>query len=523
MKPRPMRQYRLRYQHLKKKKKKKKLGFRHRRPCSPIPRRSGRSAGSAVSFSIFRRMRLINVSTLRSLTDESSLSRRAESSASRLKTMPGVRGEQMQQIELAPRELDPDRRCSTRAAPDRSQRAHSATTRPVATRRRSLGEPRAPDQRADAGDQFADAERLRQIVVGAGLQTEHLVGLFAPRRQQQHRHVGVGGSRRIALQSVRPSRPGSIRSRTTRSTGLGRKRSEHPRHRRRRGVAAFEAEVQLDQLADVRLVLDEQHAPRRFARARAPPRPLVCRLIQVSLAAAWFWPAIVFSHLCHGRATGLPSKESDWRLRHPQLRVTIAEDNHADTNDKASHGCVSSSLSDRRHALARPGDGGGRRGGPGSARLPPRGPALGPRARAPAARARTDRRAARAGERPSFRSHKDEFQAIGERMKTARPAQGRGHRNACRWRGRSPRAPDSLAAVEADAAVLRAKVHAAVFQVLTPEQQEKAKTLKAEREKRRSRARTDPAAPGGSRTAGGRLQRSRRSGHRAAGGPASFN
>ena len=38
--------------------------------------------------------------------------------------------------------------------------------------------------------------------------------------------------------------------------------------------------------------------------------------------------------------------------------------------------------------------------------------------------------------------------------------------------------------MEADAAVLRAKVHAAVFQVLTPEQQEKAKALKAEREQR---------------------------------------
>jgi hypothetical protein len=43
--------------------------------------------------------------------------------------------------------------------------------------------------------------------------------------------------------------------------------------------------------------------------------------------------------------------------------------------------------------------------------------------------------------------------------------------------------------VEADAAVLRAKVHAAVFQVLTPEQQEKAKSLRAEREKNRAEMR----------------------------------
>ena len=46
------------------------------------------SAGSAGSFSIFRRMRLTSVSTLRSLTNVSPFQTRA-SSASRLKTMPG--------------------------------------------------------------------------------------------------------------------------------------------------------------------------------------------------------------------------------------------------------------------------------------------------------------------------------------------------------------------------------------------------------------------------------------------------
>ena len=41
-------------------------------------------------------------------------------------------------------------------------------------------------------------------------------------------------------------------------------------------------------------------------------------------------------------------------------------------------------------------------------------------------------------------------------------------------------------AVEADFAILRARVHEQVYQVLTPEQQAKAKSLAAERQKRRA-------------------------------------
>jgi hypothetical protein len=44
-------------------------------------------------------------------------------------------------------------------------------------------------QRADARDELADAERLGQVVVGAALEAVDLVGLFAPRRQHQDRHV----------------------------------------------------------------------------------------------------------------------------------------------------------------------------------------------------------------------------------------------------------------------------------------------------------------------------------------------
>lgn len=137
-------------------------------------------------------------------------------------------------------------------------------------------------------------------------------------------------------------------------------------------------------------------------------------------------------------------------------------------------------------AMAQPpadgGNGGGRRGhfgrgfgpggpgGPGGAGLPLRELEL------------TD--AQREQVKGIFDSNKDEFQAIGARLKTARQAQMAAVQaqpvDEASIRAKSA----ELGAVEADAAVLRAKVHSAVFQVLTPEQQEKAKSLQAEREKR---------------------------------------
>jgi protein CpxP len=88
-----------------------------------------------------------------------------------------------------------------------------------------------------------------------------------------------------------------------------------------------------------------------------------------------------------------------------------------------------------------------------------------------------------------FDSHKDEFQAIGERLKTARQAQAAAVETQPLDEAAIRAKATDLAAVQADAAVLRAKVHAAVSQVLTPEQQEKAKALKAEREQRRAQMR----------------------------------
>jgi len=82
-------------------------------------------------------------------------------------------------------------------------------------------------------------------------------------------------------------------------------------------------------------------------------------------------------------------------------------------------------------------------------------------------------------------SHKAERDAIEGRLREARRAEAEAvmavpvDESAIRARSAE------LAKVEADAAVLRARVHAEVYNVLTPEQQEKAKTLRAEREQRR--------------------------------------
>ena len=81
--------------------------------------------------------------------------------------------------------------------------------------------------------------------------------------------------------------------------------------------------------------------------------------------------------------------------------------------------------------------------------------------------------------------HKAERQVIGQRLRDARRAQEEAitavpvDEAAVRTRSAE------LAKVESDAAVLHAKVHAEVYNVLTPEQQEKAKALRAEREQRR--------------------------------------
>jgi protein CpxP len=99
----------------------------------------------------------------------------------------------------------------------------------------------------------------------------------------------------------------------------------------------------------------------------------------------------------------------------------------------------------------------------------------------------------RAQVRQVMASHRDELRAIGQKLRAAHRAQAEAvtasqfDEQAVRTRAAE------LAAISADAAVLRARVHSEVFAVLTPDQQAKAAELKAQREarvqQRRERAR----------------------------------
>ena len=117
------------------------------------------------------------------------------SSASRLKTMPGIREQHVQQLELLRGQLDvlPPTVTRRRAGSICDVLVASGARRRL-TLARSARRP-APQQRAHARHQLADAERLGQVVVGAAVEAEHLVGLLAAGREHQDRRVGV---RRVA-------------------------------------------------------------------------------------------------------------------------------------------------------------------------------------------------------------------------------------------------------------------------------------------------------------------------------------
>src|SRR5262245_233104 len=67
--------------------------------------------------------------------------------------------------------------------------------------------------------QLASAERLDDVVVGAGAEPEDSRVLAGARRQHQDRTVSVRGWRFSSRSSAKPSRPGIITSLTTRSGG----------------------------------------------------------------------------------------------------------------------------------------------------------------------------------------------------------------------------------------------------------------------------------------------------------------
>jgi periplasmic protein CpxP/Spy len=86
--------------------------------------------------------------------------------------------------------------------------------------------------------------------------------------------------------------------------------------------------------------------------------------------------------------------------------------------------------------------------------------------------------------RVKMQSHKAEFEGIAKRMMDARTALNDAITADTTDEGAIRAKAAELAVVEADAAVLRAKVHQDMFSVLTPEQQQKAKDLRGTREER---------------------------------------
>ena len=117
----------------------------------------------------------------------------------------------------------------------------------------------APQQRAHPRDELADAERLGQVVVGAALEAEHLVGLFAPRRQHQDRHVAVH-----RLAPHRPAHRHAVEPRQHQVENQQIERLSFARASACRAVSrgdrrqTFELQMQHDQIADMRVVFDDE-------------------------------------------------------------------------------------------------------------------------------------------------------------------------------------------------------------------------------------------------------------------------
>lgn len=93
--------------------------------------------------------------------------------------------------------------------------------------------------------------------------------------------------------------------------------------------------------------------------------------------------------------------------------------------------------------------------------------------------------------RAAMATHRDEFKSIADRVRKAREAQQAAIDQVPLNEPQIRAASSELAAADADAAVLRARVHEQVFSLLTPEQQTKARSLAAERRQFRAQRRAE--------------------------------
>ena len=173
-----------------------------------------------------------------------------------------------QQLALVPREQP--RAGGTRAASAGRSSPSTVTARfsrstsssPTSTHRLACGL-RPPERRAQAREQLVDPERLRDVVVGAGVERRDLLALVADDREDEH---GASLQPRSSRQTSTPLPSGSTRSRMTASGGRSAAvvSASSPR-RRRLDLVARAAQGRLERAQDLRLVVDDED---RASRSR---------------------------------------------------------------------------------------------------------------------------------------------------------------------------------------------------------------------------------------------------------------
>ena len=108
--------------------------------------------------------------------------------------------------------------------------------------------------------------------------------------------------------------------------------------------------------------------------------------------------------------------------------------------------------------------------------------------------------------RSAMTAHRDEFKALSDRSRTAHQAQQAAMEQVPVNEQQVRAAATEVASVEADMAVLRARVHEQVYSILTPDQQTQLKALKDQRaaaraqrqaqwQQQKSQSTPPPAAP----------------------------
>jgi hypothetical protein len=125
-------------------------------------------------------------------------------------------------------------------------------------RRRALSG--AAEDGVDAGDKFPGREGLGQIVVRPELKPEYPIHLIVPCRQEQHRNVAFRPYPPTYIETVELARQADVQNdnpwillRDERETLIAVAGQQHPK--------PVSAQVQIDEIGDVGVVLDHHHGP----------------------------------------------------------------------------------------------------------------------------------------------------------------------------------------------------------------------------------------------------------------------